>query len=956
MATFDVLVWKITTSYTGTWNTNLGPVTLAFDNYLHVRLNDVAQTLSVDYTSAEAEGGGSYMGTLTEGPNLFFGFGGAAELRTVQPYYQFCDGTTLMKVGSGSLYPYGTLSANAGAAECVIAPVCDLDISPFYTTTDATGPVNPDGELVVSATSSNGTIKFSFDPNFDYTTQGQTSGTFSGLISGVYTVYAKDAIGCQDNITIEVLVTTVYNVKYRLEFTDSLKESSKHHRVDILERAYVGAVTEFCSGGDPLHVRWNGDSNDPNKTLIPAELNLVILKEVFGTFTDLFTDDDRKYKVIYYIDSTSAFISPLTYFIGYVVPEFHNEPWIFEPYELTITATDQLGELKNEAFIDENDNKIKGEQKAIKLIAAVLKKPDLGLNIRCAINMFSAEMDSAISDDPLDQAYIDTRIFLDDKDSPIDCEDVIDKILAPFRAQLCQSMGYWWIRRLSDTIGNFAYREFDVEGDYVDNDTFNPVQGLKFPSQTNRAAWANRSAMLSHLRNYGYFAITHDAGRDNNLIDEGRFEEDDIMELSSGNQFFKNWSFFVAQPGVKFGFEHVINGSSKGAFFADFEMANNAQAFNKLYSVEVPLGELGGLSKIQFQYFVEPRFSGLPYITLGWSAKVTDGTSTSVYMRTDHPPYFSRVNNTDEIINEIYVTSFNTWNTFELTSQFLLVAPPATLQITFYMHNHYGRDFDDIVDLKNFIISDLDDVLREGKKVMVAEDNLMYVYTSVADAVTAESLPDVVRPNSYANDYLWMLDKIVNIAPNLGLVKKFLIDNVSFSFYPAVVIGIKNVFIEPPATFTYDEELSTFIKSNFIKTMYLGDMPRFSDEYEGNERLIYRGYFRMEDGTPTTLWTRTGVTEEKPLLQITLEDFRDQFRNPSRKLSGSFISDIVFNYINSVQEDFEGSRYQFLTFDFDAKKAMYTIDMVATATGDGGEPPVSNGAFSNAYSDAFDNV
>lgn len=969
MAEITVLVWRIDTNYTSptgaNWNTNLGPVTLTAGNHIHVIVDDVAFTLHADYRSSSTPGGGSFMGRLTEGPNLFFGYDGAATLLTVSPYWQACDGTALRRVGTSSLYPYGSLSYNPGAAECVIAPTCDLLISPFYTYEDASAPGVADGELRVFSSSSNDPVKYSFDPGFDYATEGQTSGTFPGLIAGVYTVYAKDLIGCQHNITIEIKVTTVYNVKYRLEFNDTLVESGKLHRIDILERSYVGAITEFCSGGDPLHVKWNGDANDPSLALVPSELVLQVQREAQGQFDDLFTDDDRKFKVNHYVSDMgleldfeldTEFDSVLIlYWTGYVVPEFHNEPWIHEPYDLTITATDQLGEFKNFDFFDEDGNKFKGDQKAIKLIAAVLKKADLALNIRCGLNIYSVEMTAAASDDPLDQAYIDTRIFLNEDDEPIKCDDVIKKILEPFRATLCQSNGVWWIRRISDMIGEFAYREFDPEGDYASNSTYDPVRGLKFPSEINRAAWANKSAFLSHLRNYGYFSVTHDAGRDNNLIDEGRFEFDDIEELGSGNQFFKNWNFFIGQPGVTFGFENVIRGNSKGAFFADFENANNQQNYSKLYSIDVPFSNGQGLVKIMFDHLVESRFAGLSYIALGWSVKVTNGTSTD-WMKSDFPPEFSRGNDTDEIINEIYITSFNSWSTFQLTSSLLAVAAPATLTVTFYMHNHYGRDFANEAALRAFSISDLDDPLRIGMKRMVAIGSLTYVYESVADAISADSFPDIVHPDDYANDYLWQLVKVLNISPTVGLVKKFLIDNVSVSYFPNAIVNGRNTYIEPPATVLYSQEVSKLIKSNLNRTVFLGDMPRFNDEYEDNERFIYRGYFRMEDGSPTTLWTRTGIVEEKKLLTITMEDYRDQFGAPQRKLSGTFFSDIIWHYIFSVAEDFEGSRYQFLVFDFDAKKAQYTIDMTALNTGEDGEPPVENGAYSNAYSDSYDHI
>lgn len=1095
MAAQTVLVWRIDTSYdtpVGThWDTNLGPVNITAGNHIHVIVDDVTFAMTAEYRSSSTPGGGSYLGTLLEGPNLFFGYNGAATLLTSSPYWQTCDGTVLRRVGTSALFPYGTLSYNEGALECVIAPVCDLEISSIYSTTDATGPINADGTLTVSATGSNGTIKFAINnPTFDYTTQGQTSGTFTGLLPGTYTIYAKDPIGCTDNIIIEVGITTVYNVKYRLEFQDFPKMSRKTHRFDILERAYVGAVNEICSDGEPLHIIQNGDANDPDKVIIPSIAEMRIWKEIAGQYADLFTDDDRKFKGEYYIDD-------VIYWTGYAIPEFLTEPWIHEPFELNITFTDQMGEFKNQDFKDENENKYKGDLKAIVIIAEILKKTGLELPIRCGINMFDVNMaengedvqllqnssfddntdwdqtgsgpawsvgggsaDIAIetansqilfqsftgtiagdytythrrvssnfnigtdslsisvtfydeddnliggvsygefvsgnndivathnfttvvpvrkvqisigwgtgadmdlsfqyseltgpisSADPLDQVYVDTRIFLTTKNEPLKCDYVIQKILEPFRARIYQSKGVWWITRNSDGVGTFAYREFDYNGEFVSDSSFDPKQDLKFPSEVNRALWTGRP-QLSHFRNFGYFAVNHDLAKDGNLIDEGRFEEDDIIDLGSGNQIFKNFNVFQAQAGATYGFENVINGASLGAFFLDLENANVTQADNKLYSIEIPY-DVNGFIKVKFQYFIAPRYAGIPYIRLGWSVKVSNVSNDS-WVIADFPPDFSRDNNTDELINEVYATSFNTWNTVEVTANMGAVAAPATLQITFYMHNHYGRDFADITALKTFSISDLDDPLQVGKKVMVGEDSKLYVYESVADAVTAESLPDVVRPNDYANDFLWNLDKIVNLAPNTGLVNKFLIDNVSVSFYPRYTNnGLVSEPIDPPENLLYEEEISTFVKSNLIKNVHLGDMPRFNDEFTLNEKLIYRGYFRLADGTPTSLWARDGVLEEKPILEILLNDMRDQFSVPKRRLSGTFLSDIVWHFVNSVREDFEGSRYMFLNMDFNAKRGEYTVDMLEVVTGEDGEPPLAAGAFeADAFSTGF---
>jgi hypothetical protein len=350
MAVVDVLVWQIDTSYTGSWSSNLGPVTITAGNYLHVRIDEDTFAISVDYRSSSVEGGGSYLGTITEGPNLFFGYDGAATLITTSPYWQACDGTVLRKIGTNNLFPYCTLSYQPGASECAIAPVCDLDIV-IDSTTEASGPSTADGEMEVSGTSSNGTIKYALNnPSFNYMSEGQTSGTFTGLLPGAYTVYAKDAIGCTDSQYFEIKVTEVYNVLLRLEYDDFMQtEGAFVHKTDILERAYTGEVTEICSGATPGRIKYAGDPNDPNLALIPSYMDIELLTETPGQYQFIFEGDDRKYKVIHYVNDE-------IYWTGFIQPALYNEPYIFQPFVVTVTATDGLGQLKDEDFVDEYGN------------------------------------------------------------------------------------------------------------------------------------------------------------------------------------------------------------------------------------------------------------------------------------------------------------------------------------------------------------------------------------------------------------------------------------------------------------------------------------------------------------------------------------------------------------------------------------------------------------------------
>lgn len=950
--TFDVLVYKVITNYSGSWPSDMGSHTISADNYIHVLLDDVSETFIVKYQASPLEGI-NILGTLSAGPNLFFGFDGAVTLETAAPYYQWCDGTTLNKVNVLNNFPYAFLSFFPGALECVIAPTCDLEFSSLYTVTQASGPSTADGVIATTATSSNGTIKFSLDPDFDYATAGQLSGTFSGLLPDTYTIYAKDAIGCTDTITIEVEVTTVYGVRHRLDFTDLHHISQKSIRFDIEERAYTGPIEEMCGeGNNPIIVRYEGDRDDGSVALVPSHSILRVLVETEGQYTHLHQQDDRKYRGKLYIGED--FGSLELYHVGYAIAEFHSEPYLLPPYGLEVTFSDQLGEMKNLDFVDLNENKFKGDLKAIKIISEILKKTGLELEIRCGINVFEENMTTDPEDDPLDQVYIDSRIYYE---PTLKCSDVLKSILDPFRAQMFQSHGVWWIIRLSDAVGTFPYRGFDFNGDFDFEDEFNPIKELDTPTAVRAGAGAmfvNASQRLEYLRNFGYFAITHNLKKDGNLIDEGRFEAEDIIDLGSGNKTFKNWNATVGQPGTTFGHETVINGNSLGAFYFDFSMANNPQADSILYSVVIPMNGLGKY-RFSFQYFIAAKYK-VPFIRIAWTLKFHRVSGGYIWLCT--APNGILQYEVTEVLNDLYVSEYDKWQNFEIFHNLDITQDIDSVEISFYAHNHYGRDFAGEAALRAFDLGALENPL--GVKRYMLEAGETYAYTSYYSD-EADAFPDVVRPDNFTpgsggRDWLWKLDSVMSFFganENVSLVTRTKFDNVALAFYPLIFTPITQ-YIDPQETLTYSRTENTFVESDFTKDVLLGDMIRYNNEFERNERNIYRAYFRYADGTPTQFWGRSGVAESKNILQILLEDYIGQFSEPQRKLTGQKMTNTVLHFVNCLRDNEDGTRYRPLTFEFDVLNASYTPDMCAVMAGEDGDPPLVPGEFEcSAFSSAF---
>ncbi len=947
MAQVTVLIYKVITSYSGTYTSTDGALTYDLGDIFHILYDTDTGAFTVQFrTSGSGPGAGSLVTTALSGPPLTGSAGGRVEQLYPFGYdlYKYCEGTTLWQMSGSGNFPYCGKYGVVNSPYCYIAPTCDLEISSEYTATNATGPETNDGSIQVSATSSYGTIKYGIG-NFNYSTSGQTSGLFENLLPGVYTVYAKDAAGCQDTITIEVGVTEEYGVRWRLEFDDL---NNHVCRLDILERAYTGETEEVCGADDPVEIVYNGDPQDPYKPIVPSECNISLLGDYPNKYVSIFTADDRKYLVKYYINLGSGFE---LYWTGFCISEFYSEPYLKEPFYIKVTAIDGLGQLESESFLDENGNKFRGDLPATTIIANILKTTGLKLNINSAVNVYELGMDDGDADDPLEQSYIDTRIFYNEDTSNM--FDALSNLLLPYGARIYQSKGEWWIQRVEySVIETMPYRTFTYEGVYSSNASLNLLYQTAAPQAGNRLAWVDRTQLMEFIRNYGTITITHDLIKDQNFIDSGGFERDDLVEDAEGNFFFKDWSFTMGQSGQSFGIEDLEDGTS--CFFNQWDgISSDPQNDSVLYTKEIPIKlTLSGQFKINFKVLIIP-FLTFPWVRVGWKFRSVDSDSgdfNSIEWNGDVFGYSARSN--EEFINDIYIDSSNygKWQDIEL-GPFNpgIDAGEGTIQLLLYFHNHHGKDYDDYDDMKARP-TEYEDRRTPDQRVYFDVSGVARTISYRLDATDApESIPDVVRPLDYTGlaPRQWVIEQNVGSPGGGAITKKILIDDVKISFYTNQLSSTGG-YVDPPAKVRYSATTSKLVKSTLSRSVILGDVPVFD-----NSTYIYRGYIKLEDGTPTNKWYRKGVTEEKYLLDILLNDYKTQLSSQTQKLSGTGQSTDVVHYLNFFYNHINGSRYMNTNFVYSAKRAMYSIDVLYIKSGEDGEPPVDLSSFTLGFTVGF---
>lgn len=167
-------------------------------------------------------------------------------------------------------------------------------------------------------------------------------------------------------------------------------------------------------------------------------------------FAELYTSDPTLYRV-------SLRFSGTTVWQGFITPELYSSPWVDPPYDVTLTATDNLAELKNSTF------KATGDIQVEWLIRDLLEIT--GISISSAQDMEMAYISSMKGD----RKHISLLTVNVDHLAGETCYDVLNSVLESLHAVLyLDYAAESWV----------VMRETDVSAANVGFLTFGKLDGL----------------------------------------------------------------------------------------------------------------------------------------------------------------------------------------------------------------------------------------------------------------------------------------------------------------------------------------------------------------------------------------------------------------------------------------------------------------------------------------------
>jgi len=128
-----------------------------------------------------------------------------------------------------------------------------------------------------------------------------------------------------------------FATKYRIAFYDVWK---LYWEVLVQEDGFADTLMDLKGTGSPLTIEYLSDSDEFNEPIRPSKAVINIQCETDFLLTDLYSDQDFKYKVIVNQGATLKWQ-------GFVTTSEYSEPYDCVPFPVTVTAIDGLNYLKD---------------------------------------------------------------------------------------------------------------------------------------------------------------------------------------------------------------------------------------------------------------------------------------------------------------------------------------------------------------------------------------------------------------------------------------------------------------------------------------------------------------------------------------------------------------------------------------------------------------------------------
>ena len=266
-----------------------------------------------------------------------------------------------------------------------------------------------------------------------------TKTSFDTLVIEIVYDYLKLEAFTPSDDKITLTVSNVENIKYEIDYLDIVNIS---HRFELYDDNYYEAPIEI-NGTVILDY---GEVNENLEAVRGQGLRVSLDADVDLTFEELFTENEKTFKTIYYRDSVILFQ-------GWLNPEGFYEDYVSDKWVVSFDCIDGLGYLKDLAFVNDDGTNIVGVKTQLEILSLALRRTGILVDINIDIDVFYTGL--ADTNSILENVNANTRRYIKDDDNTImDCEEVIRDVLEPYGAVLTSYNGQWAIYKPNQLVSN----------------------------------------------------------------------------------------------------------------------------------------------------------------------------------------------------------------------------------------------------------------------------------------------------------------------------------------------------------------------------------------------------------------------------------------------------------------------------------------------------------------------
>jgi hypothetical protein len=234
------------------------------------------------------------------------------------------------------------------------------------------------------------------------------------------------------------------------------------------------------------------------------------------------TGDDDRYRVDAFIEATNRPI-----FSGFLAMDDLREPFFDAPNEVVLTATDNLGILKQIPWTDLDGENPKGYYTIAEVIAFCLFKTGFTFPTVVSWNI----IEENTTEHWMENIYIHAKTFEKEIGTSISCYDVLEKVLYGW-AFLQQRNQAWWITSMDEMedVDNY-YRGYDFDG------TIDPLPTtanyLKYLGLNETIKFINEDQLNGPVRKSKSLKLTYNFDYPAEILDNINFERGDFWGIIS---------------------------------------------------------------------------------------------------------------------------------------------------------------------------------------------------------------------------------------------------------------------------------------------------------------------------------------------------------------------------------------------------------------------------------------